>query len=82
MATTPFSYKYSGAMSISPSFHCVGEDIVAELGNITEFFENGIFGDNKAEVKDTAGPIIEDNLNLVVFYGVCLCNLQHYLFCT
>ena len=52
---------------------------IAEFGNITEFFENGIFGDNRAEVKDTAGPIIEDNLDLVVFYVVCLCNLQHNL---
>ena len=47
---------------------------IAEFGNITEFFENRILGDNGAEVKDTAGPVIEDNLYLVVFYVVSLCN--------
>ena len=53
----------------------VGKDIVAEFGEIAEFLEHRVLGDNWAEVKDTAGPIIEDNLDLVAVHITCLGNL-------
>ena len=60
-------------------FQSIGKHIAAELGNIAEFLENRILGDNRTEVKDAAGPIIEDHLDLIVLYVVCLCNLPWLL---